>query len=924
MKKMIMMGVMAITMLFGFTAPAVAQEYIYVLTNQLTSGEYLIVNSNSNGPGQALSNGSTYRNYLDWGNYYAEVDKKTVSIIKDTYLGENYYYIESANVDAASKWTVGGSTNNWTFSKSIGNLTYYIRGYDLNISENNNNNKWRWDAANNRLYYIRDRWPLSDQTWYLYYDNSFSTDQTQNSVYLYKKILRPQITANPTSLSFETITGISTTKTITVKGSNLQGNITATVSGNGFSINPNPTTISKANAERNSGQEITVTFNPTTAGNNYSGTITLTSSYAQTVTIDLTGTAHDPSLTATPASLSFETITGVSTSKTFTLKGSYLKEGVTPSVTGTGFSINPTSISKDEAQSTEGKEIIVTFNPTTAGTVNGTVTLTSAGAQDVTVNLTGVAHDPSLAVDPTSLSFETITGIPTTQTFTLTGTYLKEGVTASVTGTGFSINPTTISKDDAQSTEGKEITVTFNPTTAGTVNGTVTLTSAGAQDVTVNLTGIAHDPSLAVDPAELTLNTEVGTPVTGTFNVSGEYLKGEISVTLTDENGVFSVSPTSFAKTTENTASGTVTVTFSPTALGTYNYTGSITITSTDATSVVVPLTGTVNVPEVAADKDEMKDFWQAPDFEHTQSFTLTASNISDNVTIEVSNGSLYKVSADGTNFANSVTVSAADAKADGGKTVYIQFKPAAYGENLAGTISIKCYNTEFDQITLSGRSYGQDVSVSTANVTTFYYDKPLVIPYDSYPGLLNVLYIKSLESDPDGHSNEVNMQEVYPIIPIETGVLIFANSGTYRFPVYNDYKNELNPISDNLLKGSLTGTKTKDVIDAAKEDGAIDPIVLTLGREPGKTLIGFFHYTGTNLAKNKAYLIYDWGSSDNNVNFFSIGGSGSEYTAIQKVENVKEQTEDGAWYTLQGVRLSDKPTQRGIYLHNGKKIMVK
>ena len=126
------------------------------------------------------------------------------------------------------------------------------------------------------------------------------------------------------------------------------------------------------------------------------------------------------------------------------------------------------------------------------------------------------------------------------------------------------------------------------------------------------------------------------------------------------------------------------------------------------------------------------------------------------------------------------------------------------------------------------------------------------------------------------------------------------------------------------MLKGSLTGTTTSAVITEAKENGATEPIVLTLGREAGKTLVGFYHYTGTNLAANKAYLIYDHGSSANDVNFFSIGGSGSEYTAIQKVENVKEQTEDGAWYTLQGVRLSDKPTLRGIYLHNGKKIMVK
>lgn len=42
-------------------------------------------------------------------------------------------------------------------------------------------------------------------------------------------------------------------------------------------------------------------------------------------------------------------------------------------------------------------------------------------------------------------------------------------------------------------------------------------------------------------------------------------------------------------------------------------------------------------------------------------------------------------------------------------------------------------------------------------------------------------------------------------------------------------------------------------------------------------------------------------------------------------VEDVK-QTDDGkaAWFTLQGSRFDHQPTQRGIYLHGGKKVMVK
>jgi len=30
------------------------------------------------------------------------------------------------------------------------------------------------------------------------------------------------------------------------------------------------------------------------------------------------------------------------------------------------------------------------------------------------------------------------------------------------------------------------------------------------------------------------------------------------------------------------------------------------------------------------------------------------------------------------------------------------------------------------------------------------------------------------------------------------------------------------------------------------------------------------------------------------------------------------------AWYTLDGRKLSDKPTQRGIYVNNGRKVVIK
>ena len=87
----------------------------------------------------------------------------------------------------------------------------------------------------------------------------------------------------------------------------------------------------------------------------------------------------------------------------------------------------------------------------------------------------------------------------------------------------------------------------------------------------------------------------------------------------------------------------------------------------------------------------------------------------------------------------------------------------------------------------------------------------------------------------------------------------------------------------------------------------------------------GFYKYSGETMSANKAYLVYESQSgASNDAIFFSIGRSSSENTAIHEVEPAIKQMEGGTWYTLQGVRLNDKPSQRGLYLHNGKKIIVK
>ena len=46
--------------------------------------------------------------------------------------------------------------------------------------------------------------------------------------------------------------------------------------------------------------------------------------------------------------------------------------------------------------------------------------------------------------------------------------------------------------------------------------------------------------------------------------------------------------------------------------------------------------------------------------------------------------------------------------------------------------------------------------------------------------------------------------------------------------------------------------------------------------------------------------------------------------TAIQKVTAETSTNTDHAWYSLSGVRFASKPTTKGIYIHQGRKVVVK
>lgn len=723
----------------------------------------------------------------------------------------------------------------------------------------------------------------------------------------------PQIGATPQAVTMAATVGESATETVVVRGANLTGNITATLTDANGVYSIDNTTIAASAAQTTDGVTITITYAPTAEGT-HNATITLSSAGAEDVIVTINGVAEEAGGTASDAYLNiakYATIddAGWNTSlvnKLYTYK-EYKDEkvawltlpvyggvvGAKYSTTSTTFnSGNPqkwietsvsqsnqcgnttwnandvhlgssnyftsttaTAVGTNSNSSRTAKTVTFYVTNTTAVklycnqrststtypttfsvyecTENSDGTLTSAttatkstsrttsGAGNLSITdldaskiykvvasqargyLYEIAFQTPLKsaeiiATPTSLSFETNVGTPVEKTFNVKGNELEGNITATLTtnqGNVYSLDPSSITIAEAQATGGKDVTVTFTPTTAGTFTGLVTLTSQDAENATVSLNGIAHQPLIIADPTELTFDTEVCETVTKTFDVMAEHLSGDITVTLTDENGVYTV----------------------------------------DATSITI-------------------------------------------------------------------------AEAEDMKTVSVTFKPKKFGE-FAGTVTLSSPYAEDVVVTLNGtaREYF-DVKISDVGLTTLYLDYPVEIPYDEYePNLLGVFYIYDIVG------TELKAARLYETIPANTGVIIQGNSNTSETPVYRfpRIKNDTDlPYGTSLLSGSSTSTTVAAVV----QDNP-GKTVYTLGRG-SDTYINFYRYSGKNLAANKAFLLV----GGNNAKAMSLSFDG-EATGIKTLDTV---VDDGAWYTVEGIKLQGAPTRKGMYIHNGKSVIVK
>lgn len=98
--------------------------------------------------------------------------------------------------------------------------------------------------------------------------------------------------------------------------------------------------------------------------------------------------AEEPEITATPARLQFgvQVFVGSTYTTKFVVKGKNLKGDITLASSNPEMILDKTTISKADAESTDGVEVIATLSPATATYAMETVTLASQDAKDVVLN----------------------------------------------------------------------------------------------------------------------------------------------------------------------------------------------------------------------------------------------------------------------------------------------------------------------------------------------------------------------------------------------------------------------------------------------------------------------------------------------------------------------------------------------------------
>ena len=141
--------------------------------------------------------------------------------------------------------------------------------------------------------------------------------------------------------------------------------------------------------------------------------------------------------------------------------------------------------------------------------------------------------------------------------------------------------------------------------------------------------------------------------------------------------------------------------------------------------------------------------------------------------------------------------------------------------------------------------------------------------------------------------------------VPAGTGIVLLGDEGTYSIPLGT---------GSTYVVNMLVGVTADKVLN--KTEGANSNFILSDG-EKG---VGFYAVSsGTTLAAGKAYLSLPTAALPTNAQ--SIGLRFGDATGIASPQPSEGK---GDWFDLSGRRIDGVPAASGLYIKNGKKVLIK
>ena len=148
-------------------------------------------------------------------------------------------------------------------------------------------------------------------------------------------------------------------------------------------------------------------------------------------------------------------------------------------------------------------------------------------------------------------------------------------------------------------------------------------------------------------------------------------------------------------------------------------------------------------------------------------------------------------------------------------------------------------------------------------------------------------------------------------MIPKGTAVIIVGADASISMTTSTDE-------AENTVDNHLHGVDVATPLSTVKSTYSANTILVLSNKNQH---FGFHDLATANVPARKAFLAINEQSGARQFTMVF-----DDATGIHSMDNEQliMDNEAGAWYSLDGRRLSGKPTQKGLYIHNGTKVLVK